>query len=114
MILVHSNLDKEIEDTLRRLVSWCGRQELILVYIEDNIFNLYLSTQVKSPENNIVNNSQSNNGVQSSAQVRRKHCTRDLAPNGDDIEPSQVPREDVEVRSEEEDEPFEIEVLCAR
>ena len=40
-----------------RLVSWCGRTQLSPVYIEDNIFNFELSKEMKSTENNIVNNS---------------------------------------------------------
>ena len=39
---------------VERSVSWYGRKQLIPVYIEDNIFNFYLSTEVKSTETNIV------------------------------------------------------------
>ena len=46
-ILVHSKIGENVE----LLVKWHGRQELILVYIEDNIFNFYLKRVVKSTEN---------------------------------------------------------------
>ena len=41
-----------------RWVNWCGRTQLIPVYIEDNIFNFELSKEMKSTENSIVNNIQ--------------------------------------------------------
>ena len=58
MVLVHSKTGKAIRIHFERLVSWYGRPQLILVYIEDNIFNFYLSKEVKSTETNNVNISQ--------------------------------------------------------
>ena len=54
MILADSNIEKEMRVHFERLVRWYGRQELIHVYIENNIFHLYFSKEVKS----IANNSQ--------------------------------------------------------
>ena len=45
---------------------------------------------------------------------REKHLNKGSAPIGDDIAPNAVPREDVEVTSGEEEEPFEAEVRRAR
>ena len=41
-----------------RFVTWFGRQQLIPVYIEDNIFNFHLRKEVKPTETIVVNNSQ--------------------------------------------------------
>ena len=52
---------------------------------------------------------------QSSALVRpTKTLNTDLAPIGDDIEPIEVPREDVGMGNDEDEEPLEAEVLRAR
>ena len=45
---------------------------------------------------------------------REKHLNNCSAPIGDDIAPNAVPREDVEVTSGKEEEPFEVEVRRAR
>ena len=59
MISLHSEFCKERGVHFERLVSWYDRQQFILVYIEDNIFNFsILSTEVRSTETNIVNFSQ--------------------------------------------------------
>ena len=58
MILVHSKNGKATGTHIERLVSWRVRQKLIFVYIKDNIFNYFLSKEVKSTENNTVNNFQ--------------------------------------------------------
>ena len=58
MIPVHSKIGQEMRIHFERLVSWYRRKQLIPVYSEDNIFNFYLSNEVKSTETNIVNNSQ--------------------------------------------------------
>ena len=57
MVLVHSKTGKAMRIHFERLVSWYG-QQLIPVCIEDNIFNFYLSKEVKSTETNNVNISQ--------------------------------------------------------
>ena len=49
---------QEVRTHFERLVSWCGRTQLIPVNIEDNIFNFQLSKEMKSTENSIVNNIQ--------------------------------------------------------
>ena len=36
-------------------MSWCGKNELIPVHLENNIFNFYLNREMKSTENNDVN-----------------------------------------------------------
>ena len=46
MILVHSQIGKDMRIHFERLVSWYGRQQLILVYTGDNIFNFYLNRDV--------------------------------------------------------------------
>ena len=52
---------------------------------------------------------------QSSALVSpTKILNTDLAQIGDDVEPIEAPREDVEMRNDEDEEPLEAEVLRAR
>ena len=41
-----------------KLVNWHGKNELILVYLESNIFDFYLNREVKPTETNNVNNAQ--------------------------------------------------------
>ena len=36
-------------------MNWYGKNELILVYLENNIFNVYLNREGKSTETNNVN-----------------------------------------------------------
>ena len=36
-------------------MNWNGKNELILVYLENNIFNVYVNREVKSTETNNVN-----------------------------------------------------------
>ena len=38
-----------------KLVNWHGKNELIPVYLENNILNFYLNREVKSTETNNVN-----------------------------------------------------------
>ena len=40
---------------VEKLVNWYGKNELIPVYLENNIFNFYLNREVKSTETNKVN-----------------------------------------------------------
>ena len=50
VIPVHSTIGQEMRVHFERLVNWYGRKHLIPVYIEDNIFNFYLSKEVKFTE----------------------------------------------------------------
>ena len=50
MIPVHSTIGQEMRVHFERYVNWYGRKQLIPVYIEDNMFNLYLSKEVKFTE----------------------------------------------------------------
>ena len=71
---------------------------------------------MKSTEANIVNNSQQLGRVcQRSALVSpKKTLDTDPASIGDDSEPIKAPREDVEMRNGEDEEPLEAEVPMAR
>ena len=60
------------EKSFEKLVNWHGKNELILVYLEINIFNFYLNREAKSTEAGDVNDAdrclakncqQSGNGV---------------------------------------------------
>ena len=55
MIPSYSKIGQEMRNHFEKLVSWYGKNELILVYLENNIFNFYLNREVKSAENNNVN-----------------------------------------------------------
>ena len=50
VIPVQSRLGQGMRMHFERLVSWYGRKQLIPIYIEDNILNFYLKTEVKSTE----------------------------------------------------------------
>ena len=71
---------------------------------------------MKSTEANIVNNSQQLGRVcQRSALVSpTKTLNTDPASIGDDSEPIKAPREDIEMRNDEDEEPLEAEVPRAR
>ena len=72
---------------------------------------------MKSTETNIVNNSQqpgNEYGRAVCSSVQRKTLNTDLAPIGDDIEPIEAPREDVEMRNDEDKEPLETNFPRAR
>ena len=63
MIPIHSNIGQVMRTHFEKMENWHGKNELIPVYIENHIFNFYLSREVKSTENNDVNNDQqSGNG----------------------------------------------------
>ena len=55
MISMHSKIGQGMRMHFERLLNWYGRQQLIPVHIEDNIFNFYLSKELKSTETKIVN-----------------------------------------------------------
>ena len=57
MIPIHSTIGQGMIIHLDKLVNWYGKDELIPVCLENNIFNLYLNREVKSTETN-VNNAQ--------------------------------------------------------
>ena len=56
--LVPEELDKtfEMRFHFEKLVNWYGKNELILVYLENNMVNFYLNRELKSTETNNVNN----------------------------------------------------------
>ena len=75
-----------------------GKNELIPVYLENNIFNCHLNREVKSTETNNVNDADRCLAKKLSAVGKRrwqssalesptKTLNRDVAPIGDDIEP---------------------------
>ena len=55
MIPIYSKIGQEIRKHSEKLVSWYGKNDLIPVYLENNIFNVYLNREVKSAESNNVN-----------------------------------------------------------
>ena len=55
MIPIHSKIVQGMKNQLEKLVNWHGKNELIPVYLENNIFNFYLNRAVKSTEKNQVN-----------------------------------------------------------
>ena len=54
MIPIHSKIGQGMRIHFEKLVNWYGKNESILVYLE-NIFNFYLNREVKSTETNNVN-----------------------------------------------------------
>ena len=55
MILIHSKIDQGMRLDFEKLVNWHGKNELIPVYLENNICNFYLNREVKSTETSNVN-----------------------------------------------------------
>ena len=58
MIPIHSKIGQGMQTHFENLVNLHGKNELSPVYLENNIFNFYLSREVKSTETNNVNNAQ--------------------------------------------------------
>ena len=98
-------------------MNWYGKNELFPCILKTSIFNFYLNREVKSTETNNANNAQQSGNEYGRAvrsYVQRKILNRDVAPIGDDIEPIGESRTDVEMGSEEDEEPLEAEVPRAR
>ena len=55
MIPIHSKIGQGVRTHFEKLVNWHGKNELIPVYLENSIFNFYLSREVKSIETNSMN-----------------------------------------------------------
>ena len=55
MIPIHSKIGQGMRTHCEKLVNWHGKNELIPVYLENNIFNFYLNREVKSTETSSVN-----------------------------------------------------------
>ena len=55
MIPIHSKIGQGMRIHFEKRVNWCGKNELIPVYLENNIFNFYLNREMKSTETNNVN-----------------------------------------------------------
>ena len=55
MIPIHSKIGKIMRIHSKKLVNWHGKSELMPVHLENNIFNVYPNREVKSTENNKVN-----------------------------------------------------------
>ena len=54
-IPTHNKNGQEMGIHFEKLVIWHGKNELIPVYLENNIFNFYLNREMKSTETNNVN-----------------------------------------------------------
>ena len=55
MFPIHSKIGEGMRNHFEKLVTWYGKNELIPVYLENNIFNFYMNREVKSTETNDVN-----------------------------------------------------------
>ena len=55
MIPIYSKIGHEMRNHFEKLVNWHGKHELIPVHLENTIFNFYLNREVKSTENNEMN-----------------------------------------------------------
>ena len=55
MIPLHSKIGQGMRIHFDKLVNWHGKNELIPVCLENNIFKVYLNREVKSTETNEVN-----------------------------------------------------------
>ena len=55
VIPIHSKIGQGMRIQFEILVNWYGKNELIPVYLQDNMFNFYLNREVKSTESNNVN-----------------------------------------------------------
>ena len=117
VIPVRSKIGHELSRHFERLVSWYERKQFIPVYIEDTICNFYLSQrcEVQRNQHREQFSAAGKRVWQSSALVSpTKTLNTDLAPIGDGIEPTDAPREEVEMENEEDGEPLEAEAPGAR
>ena len=55
MIPIHSKIGQGMRIHFEKLVNWHGKNELILVHLENNTFNFHLNREVKLTETNKVN-----------------------------------------------------------
>ena len=55
MVPIHRKIGQGMRLHFEKLANWYGKNELIPVYLENNIFNFYLNREVKSTETNTVN-----------------------------------------------------------
>ena len=55
MIPIHSKIGQGMRTHFEKLVHWHGKNDLILVYLENNTFNFHLNREVKLTETNKVN-----------------------------------------------------------
>ena len=55
MIPIHSKIGQGMRIHFEKLVNWHGKNDLILVYLENNTFNFHLNREVKLTETNKVN-----------------------------------------------------------
>ena len=55
MVPIHSKIGQGMRIHFEKLVNWHGKNELIPVYLENNIFSFYLNREVKSTETANVN-----------------------------------------------------------
>ena len=58
MIPIHSKIGQGMRAHFEKLVTGYGKNDLVPVYLENNIFNFYLNREVKSAETNNVNNAE--------------------------------------------------------
>ena len=58
MIPIHSKIGQGMRIHFEKLVTWHGKNELIPVYLENNIFYFYLSREVQSMETKNMNHDQ--------------------------------------------------------
>ena len=57
-IPIHSKIGQGMRTHFEKLVTWHGKSEIILVFLENNIFTFYLNREVKPTETNNANNAQ--------------------------------------------------------
>ena len=55
MIPIHSKIGQGMKIHFETLLNWYGKNELIPVYLENNIFNFYLNREVNPTKTNNVN-----------------------------------------------------------
>ena len=58
MIPIHSKIGQGMRTHFEKLVNWHGKNELIPVFLKNNICNFYLNREVNSAETNSVNDAQ--------------------------------------------------------
>ena len=55
MVPIHSQIGQGVRIHFEKLLNWHVKNELIPVFLRNNIFNFYLNREVKSTETNNVN-----------------------------------------------------------
>ena len=85
MIPIHSNIVQVMRSHFEKLENWHGKNELIPVCFENNIFNFHMYREVRSTETNNVNDADPcrTKNSQQSGNGMAEQCAREPEENSE-------------------------------